>query len=54
MFASVLNLNQIAQQRKANLSKKLAQPLPRLQDSCSDTDGGKNYSQKGQITTTIN
>ena len=56
MFASILNLSQIAQQRKANFSanKALKPQQPSLQDSCVDTDGGKTYGTKWTITTVVN
>ncbi len=50
MFSSVLNLSQIAQQRKINFSQKQI----KTQDTCVDTDWWKNYYEKGTITVVIN
>lgn len=53
IFASVLNLNQIAQTRKNNLTAKLQSWLPVSKVSCVDTDWGKIYNTKWTITTII-
>lgn len=53
MFNSVLSLSKIQQNRKIQFSQKKELPKVILQDSCIDSDWGKNYETKWTITTVI-